>query len=443
MAPIDDDIQERPALLLQRLIRFDTSNPPGQEGACAGYIQELLTAAGVPVVRYEREPGRTNLVARISGRGVAPALLLYGHLDVVPAAGERWTHPPFEGRIVDGCVWGRGALDMKGGVAMMVAAFLRAARQGPPPGDIALALFADEESGGVHGARFVVDEHPEALGDVRYAIGEFGGFPLWFRGRAFYLIQVAEKGPAVIELTVHGPEGHGARPMRGGAVARAAGVLQRLDGFRTPIHITPVTRRMIDTIADHLAFPDGSVVRRLLHPARTDRWLRRLGEAGRNLEPLFRNTVNATVLRGGERVNVVPGDVRVLLDGRLLPGFAPEDLVAEIEPALGPDVEATVLRGEAPGTDPDFRLLGLLGRLLAARDPDAIAVPYLLPGSSDGRHLARIGIQTYGYTPMNLPPGVSFFDTIHARDERIPVSAVEFGADVLYSLIQEGVSPAP
>lgn len=443
MVPIDDGIQEKPALLLQQLLRLDTSNPPGREAGCAEYIQGLLTAAGVPTIRYENEPGRTNLIARISGRRAAPTLLLYGHLDVVPATGEEWTHPPFEGQIADGCVWGRGALDMKGGVAMMVAAFLRAARQGPPPGDVVLALFADEECGGVHGARFVVDEHPEVFHDVRYAIGEFGGFPLRLRGRTFYLIQVAEKGPAVIELVVRGPEGHGARPMRGGAVARAAGVLQRLDSFRTPVHITPVTRRMIETIADHLAFPDGSVVRRLLNPARTDRWLRRLGEVGRNLEPLFRNTVNATVLRGGERVNVVPGDVHILLDGRLLPGFTPEDLVAEIAPALGRDVDATVVRGEAPGAHIDFGLFGLLGRLLVARDPDAVAVPYLLPGSSDGRHLARIGIPTYGYTPMNLPPGISFFDTIHARDERVPVFAVEFGADILESLIQTGASPAP
>jgi acetylornithine deacetylase/succinyl-diaminopimelate desuccinylase-like protein len=441
MAGTDERIHERPALLLQRLIRFDTSNPPGREAACADYIQRLLEAVGVPVTRYEHEPGRPNLVARLSGREALPALLLYGHLDVVPAAADGWTYPPFEGRIADGCVWGRGALDMKGGVAMMLAAFLRAAEEGPPTGDVVLAFFADEEAGGVHGARYVVDEHPEAFRGVRYGISEFGGFPFRIRGRTFYPIRVAERGLAVIELVVHGPAGHGARPMRGGAMAKAGAVLRRLDALRTPIHITPVTRRMIETIADRLALRDAVVIRGLLRPALTSRILANLGKAGRDLEPLFRNTVNATMIRGGERPNVVPSEIHIGLDGRLLPGYGPEDLVAEIQPALRRDAEVLAVHGQAPQAEIDLSLFDLLTRLLASRIPGAVTIPYLLPGASDGRHLARLGIQTYGYTPMNLPADVPFFEAIHARDERIPVAAMEFGTEILFSLIRTGCSP--
>lgn len=441
MAAMVEGIEGRPALLLQHLIRFDTSNPPGREAECVDAVEDLLRASGVKTARYENAPGRPNLIARLPGRGEAPGLLFYGHLDVVPA-GTGWTYPPFEGRIADGCVWGRGALDMKGGVAMMLAAFLRAARENPPPGDVVLALFADEESGGTHGAKYVVDRHPEVFRGVRYAIGEFGGFPLRIRGRVFYPIQVAEKAPVVIELVVRGAAGHGARPMRGGAMAKAGGILRRLDGHRTPIHITDVTRRMVEALADHLTRVDGLFVRRLLHPASTDRLLARLGAPGRDLEPLFRNTVNATVIRGGDRSNVVPSEIHIGLDGRVLPGFSPEDLMAEIEPAFHGDAEARIVSGETAGTDVDLGLFDLLGRLLVSQESGAVAIPYILPGSSDGRHLARLGIQTYGYTPMNLPPDVPFFETIHACDERVPVAAVDFGTEILHSLIRVGAAVA-
>lgn len=432
-------IEAHPALLLQRLLRFDTSNPPGREAACVDDVESLLRTAGVPTRRFEDVPGRPNLIARLPGRDSSSALLLYGHVDVVPA-GDGWAHPPFEGRIVDGYVWGRGALDMKGGIAMMLAALLRASRESPPPTDVVLALFADEECGGTHGAKYVVEQHPEVFRGVRYAVSEFGGFPLRIRGQTFYPIQVAEKGPVVIELTVCGPAGHGARPMRGGAMARAAEVLRRLDSLRTPVHVTPVTRRMIEAVAARLPRGDGLVVRRLLHPAWTDRLLARLGATGRELEPLFRNTANATLIRGGERPNVVPSEVRIGLDGRLLPGFSPDDLLAEIEPALRGDADARVVAGEAPRTDVDFGLFERLARLLEVKERDAVAIPYILPGSSDGRHLARLGIQTYGYTPMNLPGDVPFFETIHARDERVPAGAVEFGADILHELIRAGLA---
>jgi acetylornithine deacetylase/succinyl-diaminopimelate desuccinylase-like protein len=428
---------KRPVELLQELLRFDTTNPPGNERPCIDFVDGLLKEAGLVTERAEKTPGRPNLVARLPGRGQAPALLFYGHVDVVSAADQTWSVPPFTGAIADGYVWGRGALDMKGGVAMMVSAFLRAANGGvTPAGDLVLALVVDEESGGDCGARFLVDEHPDLFRGVRYAIGEFGGFPLRILGRMFYMIQVAEKLPVAVDVVIRGPAGHGARPLRGGAMAKLGRILARLETHRLPVHITPVTRQMIETMAARLPLAGRVVVRRLLHRAFTDRVLDALGEAGRTFEPLFRNTVNATIVRGGERLNVIPSEIHVALDARLLPGYTTDDLLDELHPILRGDGEAHVVAAEGRSSEPDLQLADLLGRLLQERVPDAVPVPYLLPASSDGRHFARLGIQTYGYTPMNLPPDVSFFSTIHAADERIPVEAVEFGADVLYDVIR-------
>lgn len=428
---------EHPVELLQELIRFDTSNPPGNEGPCIDFIDGAMREAGLTAERAAKDAERPNLIARLPGAGRAPALLLYGHIDVVPADATGWQCPPFAGTIADGCVWGRGALDMKGGVAMMLSAFLRAARDRiVPAGDVVLALVVDEESGGDCGARFLVEEHPDLFRGVRYAIGEFGGFPLRVRGRTFSMIQVAEKLPVPVDVVIRGPAGHGARPLRGGAMVRLGRILQRLDAHRLPIHITPVTREMVDALAAGLPRGSRVALRQLLRPALTDRVLGALGETGRTFEPLFRNTANATIVRGGDRLNVIPSEIHLALDARLLPGYSTADLLAELRPILKTDGEARVASEDGRAPEPDLSLFGLLGRLLQKRFPDARPVPYLLPASSDGRHFAKLGIQTYGYTPMILPPDVSFFSSIHADDERIPLEAVEFGADVLLDLIR-------
>jgi len=428
----------RPAEILRRLIRFDTTNPPGNERPCVEYVAGLLASAGLETATYGTSEARPNLVARLPGRDEAPPLLLYGHVDVVTTAHQTWSHPPFVGELIDGYVWGRGALDMKGGLAMMIAAVLRAAERGvAPAGDVLLAALADEEAGGVHGARHLVEVHPELFAGVRYAVGEFGGFPLRVAGRTFYLIQVGEKQPCWLEATITGPAGHGARPMRNGAMAELGRLLTRLDRARLPIHVTPIVREMIGSMAAALPPAKRFVLRRLLNPRWTDRVLTRLGETGRNLEPLFRNTVNATAVRGGDKPNVIPSEIALGLDARLLPGFALDDLLAELRPILGTEIGFDVRLYDPGPADPDFGLLDLLGGLLRQVEPGAIPVPYLLPGSSDARFFSRIGIQTYGFTPMNLPEEFNFFDTIHAADERIPAAAVDFGTDVLLRLIEE------
>jgi len=427
-----------PVGILQQLIRFDTTNPPGNERACVEYVAGLMQTAGLETQIVAKSPDRPNLLVRYAGRGAAPPLLFYGHADVVTTAHQDWTHPPFAGELIDGYVWGRGALDMNGGLAMMIGAVLQARRQGfTPAGDVLLAVLADEEAGGTYGARNLVEEHADILTDVRHAIGEFGGFPLRVAGRTFYLIQVGEKQPCWMEATIRGPGGHGARPMRGGTMAVLAQTLRRLDRRCLPVHITPVVRRMIESMAASLPPLKGFVLRRLLNPRWTDLILSRLGETGRNLEALFRNIVNATGVQGGEKPNVIPSEITLGLDGRILPGFSQEDLLNELSLVLGQDLDVAVRLYDPSLNTPDFELVELLGGLLREAEADAIPVPYLLPGSSDARFFSKLGIQTYGFTPMNLPSDYNFFETIHAADERIPASAVEFGTSILVRLIEE------
>jgi acetylornithine deacetylase/succinyl-diaminopimelate desuccinylase-like protein len=376
-----------------------------------------------------KEDQRANLVARIKGRGEAPPLMLYGHVDVVTTRHQAWTYPPFAGRLVDGYVWGRGALDMKGGITMMLSAVLDVAvRNWQPAGDILLVVLSDEETGGSKGAGFLVDHYPELFKGVRYALGEFGGHTAYIGSQRFYPIQITEKQLCWMKATIRGPGGHGARPMRNGAMARLGRMLTALDGRRLPIHVTPVARQMVDTMAACLPGLKGAVLRHLCNPLMTDPLLKLMGENGKALEPIFRNTVNATIVRGGEKINVVPSEIQVDLDGRLLPGFGPDDFMAEIRPLLGKQVELTVTRFEPCPSAPDFHLFDFLGEVLKRIDPDGVPVPMLMPAFTDARHFARIGIQTYGFTPLKLPPDFNFFETIHGADERIPVAALEFGA---------------
>lgn len=430
-------LYQRPAELLQHLIRFDTTNPPGNEAECIAFINGLLTEAGVETTLLARDPQRPNLIARLKGQGNAPPLLLYGHVDVVTTASQKWQHPPFEGKLVDGYLWGRGALDMKGGVAMMLAAFLRAKVEDVAlPGDAVLAIVTDEEAGGDYGAKFLVENHAALFDGIRYAIGEFGGFTLHIGGRRFYPIMVAEKQICWMKATVRGPGGHGSLPMRGGAMAKLARMLARLDQTRLPVHITPVARQMFEALSSTLPFPTGFLLGQLLNPAFTDKVLDALGERGRTFDPLFHNTVNATIVRGGGKVNVIPSEIVVELDGRLLPGHKPEDMMAELRQVLGSEVEVELFRHDPGPAEPNMGLFDTLAGVLREADSTGTAVPLLLSGVTDGRFFSKLGIQTYGFLPMTLPPDFNFAQSIHAADERIPAEAVAFGAEAIYKALQ-------
>ena len=420
-------LQERPAELLAQLLRFDTSNPPGDERECIGWIAGLLEAVGCEVRILALQPERPNLLARVQGEGSSPPLLLQGHVDVVAARGS-WTHPPFAGVVHDGFIWGRGALDMKGGVAMMLAAFMRVLAAGRrPPGDVILCLMSDEEAGSELGAEFLVREHPDLFAGVRYSIGEFGGFRMQLAGRSFYPVMVAEKQVCWSKATLRGPAGHGSMPVRGGAMGSLGRLLERLDRKRMPVHVPAVTREMVEAIAGELPAPLAVPLRGLLQPALTDPLLAALGRAGRVFDPLLHNTVSPTIVSGGEKINVIPDEVSVELDIRLLPGSSPEQAFAELRALAGVEMELELLRHDPAPAEADMTLFAPLAGVLRELDPAARPIPLLLPGVTDGRFFSRLGIQTYGFLPMQLRAEMPFMELIHAPDERIPLDALEFG----------------
>jgi acetylornithine deacetylase/succinyl-diaminopimelate desuccinylase-like protein len=326
---------------------------------------------------------------------------------------------------------------MKGGVAMMLAAFLRAKAESlSVAGDVVLAILSDEEGGGDYGAKYLVENHPEQFKGIRYALGEFGGARFYFGRKKLYLIMVAEKQICWMQAHVRGPGGHGSFPMRGGAMAKLARVLQQLDQGHLPVHITPAARQMVEGMAAALSFPQNLILRQLLNPGLTDLMLRLLGTRGQGLQPLFRNTVNATIVRGGDKINVIPCEIALELDGRLLPGYSPDNMIAELRRIVGDEVELEVARHDPGPAEPDMGFFDTLAGILREADEGALPVPMFMPGVTDGRFFSRLGIQTYGFTPMNLPPGLDLLQKAHAADECIPVGAVEFGANAIYKALQ-------
>ncbi|MCO6453196.1 MAG: M20/M25/M40 family metallo-hydrolase [Caldilineales bacterium] len=424
-----------PVTLLQALIRFDTTNPPGNERPLLAYVEELLQDAGLQTWMPARDDNRPNLIARLPGQGLAPPFLLYTHVDVVTTAGQDWRHPPIGGEIHSGEIWGRGAQDSKGPAAMMTSAALAMQAAGAkPPGDVILALVCDEEADGELGAKFLVEEHAEHFAGVRFAIGEGGGFSVTMAGRKFYPIMVGEKQICSLRLTVRGPAGHGSTPIPDTALARTADLIRRLEQGRLPVHIIPPVRQMIETIAAALPAPQRLVMRQLLRPQLSDWLLDRLGESGQLLYPLLHNTVTPTIVRGGEKINVIPCEITLDLDGRLLPGFQPADLVRELRALWGDKVELEVLRFEPCPGEPDMALYPLLADVLTEGDPGGVPLPIILAGVTDARFFSQLGIQTYGFTPADQPD--ELLATIHAADERIPVEAMRFGTAMIQRVLE-------
>ena len=421
--------------LARDLIRLDTTNPPGEEHLAVELIEPLLTDAHIEHARYESEPGRPNLVARVKGRGEAPPLLLQGHVDVVTTVNQDWRHRPFGGEIIDGYLWGRGALDMKGGVAMLVNAALRANARGGAPGDLILAVLADEEAGGVFGAKWLVDTHPELFAGVRHGIGEGGGEAQYLEGRRFYPIMVSEKRGCQMVVTLRGPGGHGSIPAHGRAMAKLGEVITKLDRNRLPVHITAPVQLQLESMRDALDEPLKSAMAGLLDPARSDAALEQVGRLGAELDAVLHNTVNATIVSGGLKINVIPSAVQLHLDGRLLPGFGPDDMVRELRMVIGDEPEIEVLL-VGPAQPPiDLTQFELFASILREGDPGSVPIPFLQPGATDGRHFSKLGIVTYGFLPLNNPEEFNASPTVHAADERVPVSALEFGAECVYDAV--------
>lgn len=298
-----------------------------------------------------------------------------------------------------------------------------------------MCVLSDEEGGGDLGARFLVEEHPALFDGVRFAIGEFGGFTLELAGRRFYPLMVAEKQLCVVRATFRGPAGHGSLPVQGGAMGALGRFLDALDRRRLPVHVTPVVASMIEAVATEVPAVAAAPLRGLLRPRLTDRLLDLLGARAKFFDPQLHNTASATIVRGGQSANVIPGEVSVDLDCRLLPGFGSEDALRELRSLVDVEMDLEVLRHDPGPPKPDMTLFPTIGAVLRELDPEAIPIPLLLPAVSDARHFARLGIQTYGFLPMQLPTEMRFMELVHAENERLPIAAMDFGTEAIGRLL--------
>jgi acetylornithine deacetylase/succinyl-diaminopimelate desuccinylase-like protein len=411
------------------LIRIDTSNPgdhsgPGERQA-AEHVAALLSEVGLEPVVLESHPKRTSLVARIDGRDRdRPALLVHGHLDVVPANAADWRHDPFSGEIADGSVWGRGAIDMKDMDAMMLAVVRQRLREGRAPArDIVLTFTADEEAGGTWGARWLVDNHPDLFDGVTEAVGEVGGFSLTLGDQRLYLLQTAEKGIAWLRLTARGTAGHGSMIQADNAVTELAEAIGRLGRHEWPTRLIPSVQAFLEGICAAL---DVEFI-----PDDPTQALGKIGAASRVIGATLRNTVNPSVLRAGYKVNVVPQTATAEVDGRFLPGYE-EEFLAEIDRVLGPGVTREFIHTDiAVETTPDGDLYDAMTSALVAEDPGARVIPYCLSAGTDAKSFSRLGMRCFGFTPLQLPPDLDFSGMFHGIDERVPVDGLRFGVRVL------------
>jgi acetylornithine deacetylase/succinyl-diaminopimelate desuccinylase-like protein len=429
---------------LQSLIRIDTTNPPGNETPAAEYVSEILRDAGLEPTLVGETPDRKNVIARLSGKGAKPPLLLAAHLDVVPAERESWRHPPFGGEIHDGYIWGRGAIDMKHMAIMSALVIARLKREGVTlERDLIFAGVADEEAGCDHGSRWLVDHHPELV-RAEFALGEAGGFSVRLNGRIIYPIQVAEKGAVWMKLRANGRPGHGSMPRENNAVAKIGEAVARLAQTRLPQHRTAVVQRYLRAVAKTQKFPASLLISRLHHRAVANLMLRAAPDKGiaAAMAAMLSNTAVPTVLRAGGKTNVIPGFAEAWVDGRSLPGQSAQDLIREIKEVIGHDFEIDVERDLPPiEIDPQSPLWDVMVAALRKHDPQGVPVPYLAPGFTDAKSWSRLGTRSYGFMPVRFPDdGTRFADLFHGHDERIPVDGLRWGVQVLYDVVRAFVT---
>ncbi|MER7509711.1 M20/M25/M40 family metallo-hydrolase [Streptomyces lavendulae] len=415
------------------LIRIDTSNRGGgdcRERPAAEYVAERLAAAGTEPALLERTPGRTNVVARVEGTDpTAPALLVHGHLDVVPAEAADWSADPFSGEVRDGVVWGRGAVDMKNMDAMVLAVVRAWARLGVRPRrDIVIAYTADEEDSAVDGSGFLADQHPHLFEGCTEGISESGAFTLHTGpGRSLYPIAAGERGTAWLKLTAHGTTGHGSKPNRANAVTRLAAAVARIGEHEWPVRLTGTVAACIT----ELASLQGLSVDPRAPGFDLDAVLGKLGPAALLVEATVRNSANPTMLEAGYKLNVVPGRATAYIDGRTLPGGEAE-FAATLDVLTGPHVDWEFHHREVALEAPvDGRTYGILREAVEHFDPDGHVVPFCMAGGTDAKQFSRLGITGYGFSPLKLPPGFDYWALFHGVDERVPVDALHFGVRVL------------
>jgi acetylornithine deacetylase/succinyl-diaminopimelate desuccinylase-like protein len=426
--------------LFKELLRIDTTNPPGNERPAAELLARLFEREGIEYSVVESEPTRASVVARLRGTGDRGALLLNGHLDVVPVDREAWSHDPFAAVEADGCIWGRGAIDMKNMVAMSAMTLVQLKRSGVRLSrDLIFAGVADEEAGSNHGALFLVQQHPDLVRS-EYVLNEVGGHTLHMGASRFYPVQVSEKGICWFELVATGEPGHGSMPHPNNAVVKLARAIRALGETRLPQRVTPVVAGFLRTLARGAPFPQSKLLPLMLEPRLAgfllDTLERQNPDQARAIGAMLRNTVSPTILRAGRKVNVIPSEARAELDGRVVPGTSVGEFLAEVQDVIGRDLRLNVLE-QHDGTvfETHTPLYDAIVEAVGRNDPGGIVVPYMIPGFTDSFAYARLGATCYGFSPVRLPPDLNFTRMYHGHDERIPIDGFSWGFKLLSQLV--------
>ena len=424
------------------MLRFDTTNPPGNELPLARYLEQTLSAEGINTRLLEPHPGRGAVVARIRGDGSKGAVLLLAHMDVVGVEPEKWSVDPFGGEIVDGYLYGRGAIDDKGMLAVNLMTMLLLSRALKAGGealsrDIVFVATSDEEAGGEWGIAWLLRHHPKLL-DAELALNE-GGRIRVSGGKPLYVaVQTAEKISHVVTVTARGPAGHASIPLADNAVARLARALARIDAFQPPVRILPATRMFFEGLSG--VWKDRAEARAMADvgsgsPARAAR-----GAAVLRRTPVFnavlRAGISPTMASAGVRHNVIPTEARATLNVRTLPGESLTRLVAALKRAVGDrEVEITVSeRGvNAPASSHRSPMFKAIAETVSALQPGLATVPYLSTGATDSAHLRAAGVQAFGLLPFPLEPGDEA--RMHGHDERVSLAALDFGMRLVFGAV--------
>ena len=434
MAPVDP--QDEAVELCRDLIRFASVNDGTGRGKgereAAEYVAGKLAEVGLQPQLFESAPNRTSVVARVEGQDRSrPALLIHGHLDVVPAEPKAWTYDPFAGEIAAGALWGRGAIDMLDMDAMTLAVVRDRLRTGRKPArDVVLAFVADEEAGGVFGAQWLVKHQRQLFEGCTEAISEVGGFSLSVNDDLrLYLIETAQKGMAWMRLTATGTAGHGSMVNTDNAVTRLCEAVARLGAHEFPVHLTTTVRAFLDEVSGAFGIE--------LDTDDMPATVAKLGPLARIIGATLRNTANPTMLDAGYKHNVIPGTASAMVDGRYLPGFE-EAWERELDEVLGPDIGREYVHYDiALETEFEGALVDAMASALRAHDPGARAVPYMLSGGTDAKSFSRLGIRCFGFSPLRLPADLDFAGMFHGVDERVPLESLKFGVRVLDRFLDE------
>ena len=424
------DAQDEVVELCRDLIRFESVNDGTGRGKgerdAAEYVAGKLAEVGLEPQLFESAPGRASVVVRIEGEDPGrDALLIHGHLDVVPAEPKVWTYDPFAAEVADGCVWGRGAVDMLDMDAMVLAVMRDRIRTGrKPPRDVVLAFLADEEAGGAFGGGWLVDHHPELFEGCTEGISEVGGFSLSVNDDVrLYMIETAQKGMAWMRLTAEGKAGHGSMLSTDNAVTELCEAVARLGRHRFPTHLTKTVTRFLAEVSDAYGVE--------LDPEDLDQVYAVLGPMARIVGATLRNTANPTMLDAGYKHNVIPQRAHAMVDGRFLPGFE-DEWERELDAVLGSKITREYTHYDiALETEFEGELVNAMVASLKAEDPGARPVPYALSGGTDAKHFSRLGIRGFGFAPLRLPADLDFSGMFHGVDERVPLDALTFGVRVL------------